>query len=71
MYNYNFGYGNTMPTGTQPYGYPIGNYNVPQMAQPQIQPQTTTNKIYVSGIEEVRQKQLPNNSEVVFIDNDN
>lgn len=71
MFNYNYGnYGNSMPTGTQPYGYPMNNYGVPQMAQPQVPQQTTTNKIYVSGIEEVRQRNLPFNSDVIFLDND-
>lgn len=69
MYNnYNFGngYGNSYPTGTQPYGYPMMQ---PQQAQvPQAQ--TNTNKIYVSGIEDVRQRNLPFNSDVIFLDND-
>ena len=74
--NYNFGntYGNSMPTATQPYGYPIGNYNmnynIPNMAQPTQMQQTNTNKIFVSSIDEVRQRQLPNNSDVIFLDND-
>jgi hypothetical protein len=64
--NYNQ-FGNySMPTGTQPYGYPMNGYNMPQ--QPQMQ--TNTNKIYVSGIEDVRQRQLPNGSDVIFLDND-
>ena len=56
--------GYSTPTGTQPYGYPMQNYGMPQQSQ------INTNKIYVSGIEEVRQKNLPFNSDVVFLDND-
>ena len=69
MYNNPFQYGNSYPTGTQPYGYPVPNYAMQQ--QPQVQPhQTNTNKIYVSGIEDVRQRNLPFNSDVIFLDND-
>lgn len=44
-----------------PYGY---GYQQPQPSQ------INTNKIYVSGIEEVRQRQLPNGSDMLFLDND-
>ena len=57
-------YGNSYPTGTQPYGYSM------QPQQIQMPQQTNTNKIYVSGIEDVRQKNLPFNSDVIFLDND-
>ena len=65
--NYNFGngFGNSYPTGTQPYGYP---YTMQQAQVPQAQ--TNTNKIYVSGIEDVRQRNLPFNSDIIFLDND-
>ena len=68
----NYGYANTIPTSTQPYGYPMSNYGMQSMAQPQMpmQPQTNTNKIYVSGIDDVRNRQLPNNSDVIYLDND-
>ncbi len=72
----------TPPTATQPYGYPMpmfGAYRPPMQyaqpqapAQPQQQPapQTTTNIIYVNGIEDVRNRLLPNNSITFFMDND-
>ena len=31
---------------------------------------TATNKIYVTGIEDVKARQLPNNSDYLFLDND-
>ena len=69
-------YFTSMPTATQPYGYPIapypqGQYSVPsaQSATPQ-QPTMNTNKIYVSGIDDVKSRVLPFNSDMVFIDND-
>lgn len=67
MVNYpNYGYGaNTIPTATQPYGYPFNPY-----PQPQPQKQIDTNKIYVSGIEDVRMRMLPPNSEYIFLDNE-
>lgn len=67
MVNYpNYGYGvNSMPTATQPYGYPFNPY-VQQTPQKQID----TNKIYVSGIEDVRMRVLPPNSEYIFLDNE-
>lgn len=70
----NFGYpfnnNFSMPTATQPYGYPMQ----PQMQQPpQQQPaqQNNTNIVYVNGIDDVRSRQLPANSNFVFLDNDN
>lgn len=67
MVNYpNYFAGNTMPTATQPYGYP---FNIAQ--QPSVQPQAVnTNKTYVSGIEDVRLRPLPPNSEFIFLDNE-
>lgn len=62
-----YGY-NSMPTATNPYGYPM-----PQTTVPQTQPVPTvtqTNKIYVNGIEDVRNRQMPNNSDYIFLDND-
>lgn len=65
MVNYpNYGYGiNSMPTATQPYGYPFNPYTQPQK-------QVDTNKIYVSGIEDVKMRVLPPNSEYIFLDNE-
>lgn len=45
----------------QPFGYAANNYSLPQ---------TNTNKLYVSGIEDVRQRQMPNGSDFIFLDND-
>lgn len=58
----------SMPTATQPYGYAMPNYNM--VNTPTIQGQTNTNKIYVNGIEDVRNCRLPANSDYIFLDND-
>lgn len=67
-------FGATLPTATQPYGYPANPYGFPPMQQTAMQPpaapQTNTNKLFVSGIDEVRNKPLPPNSEYIFLDND-
>lgn len=72
MYNTQFGgqFGyNSMPTATQPYGYSMNN--MPNYIQPaQQQPTTSTNKIFVSGIEDVKGRYLPANSDMMFLDND-
>lgn len=70
MINYpNYGYGmNSMPTATQPFGYPFSQQPYPQQMQ-QTQ-QVSTNKTYVSGIEDVKLMKLPPNSEYIFLDND-
>lgn len=80
-----FGGYNSMPTATQPYGVPMSPYisnpqtqPMPQMAQmqqvqQQQQPQvvnTNTNKIYVNGLEDARNRTLPFNSDFIFLDND-
>lgn len=53
------------PTFTQnAYGYNNSYQN-----QQNLQSYTNTNKIYVSGIDEVKTKFLPPNSDVIFIDN--
>lgn len=78
MFGNSFNY-NSMPTSTQPYGYPmnpyLNNINAPMQNQmPQTSPNqavsTNTNKIYVSGIEDVRNTRLMPNSDYVFLDND-
>lgn len=67
-------YGNmtNVPPVSQPYGYPNNTYfnQMQQNAQNQAQNYTNTNKIYVSGIEEVKQRYVPFNSDILFIDND-
>lgn len=77
MYNNSFGnpfaFNNTMPTATQPYGYQMPNYlPQPQMQQsPQnLNMQTNTNKIFVNGIEDVKNTRLTPNSDYIFLDND-
>lgn len=57
------------------YGAPLMGQNqmpqIPQMQQPQQVPsQTNTNKIYVSGIDDVRNRFIPPNSDYIFLDND-
>lgn len=64
-------YFGTMPTATQPYGYPYNPYQMQQPYQQQpTQPAINTNKTYVSGIEDVRMRVLPPNSEYIFLDNE-
>ena len=59
----NFGFNNYNPY--------LQNYMNQQMpVQQQMQPQTNTNKIYVSGIDDVKGRYLQPNSDVMFIDND-
>lgn len=84
MFN-NFGYPygggiGSYPTATQPYGYSMSQPQMqmaqqmqqPQMAQQQMaQPQAQTNIIYVNGVEDVRNRPLPPNSNYAFMDNDN
>lgn len=56
--------GNGWGNPYSPYGYGYQQQMQPQNAQ------INTNKIYVSGIDEVRQRQLPNGSDMLFLDND-
>lgn len=58
-----------------PYQMSMPQYNYPQQTQTatyqQVQPQQlNTNKIFVSGIEEVKMKVLPPNSQWIFLDNE-
>ena len=68
MYNnYGFPGFNSLPTATQPYGYPMP----PQMPQtPPQNPPLQTNIIYVNGIDDARNRPLPPNSNYAFMDND-
>lgn len=84
MYNNNQ-YGMYAPNQT-PYNTPYGGFSpMPNTypAQPQFAPQTpnyapqtqsaqqmNTNKIYVTGIDDARARQLPPNSDYIFLDND-
>ena len=56
------------PTATQPYGYPMSAY--PPIRQTTPTPQLSTNIIYVNGIDDVRNRQMPYNSDTIFVDND-
>lgn len=61
--------GQTNYTGQAPFAPQNGNYA--PTAQPQQQPsQMNTNKIYVTGIDDARARQLPPNSDFIFLDND-
>lgn len=67
---YNAPYGGFMPsqgnyTGQVPYAPQNGNF-APQTQPPQV----NTNKIYVTGIEDAKTRQLPANSDYIFLDND-
>lgn len=60
-------------TGQAPFAPQNGNYTPtaqPQQQQPQQPPQMNTNKIYVTGIDDARARQLPPNSDFIFLDND-
>ena len=68
---YNAPYGGFMPsqgnyTGQVPYAPQNGNF-APQTQSAQ---QMNTNKIYVTGIEDAKTRQLPANSDYIFLDND-
>lgn len=71
---YNAPYGGFMPsqgnyTGQAPFATQNGNYT--PTAQPQQQTsQMNTNKIYVTGIDDAKARQLPPNSDFIFLDND-
>ena len=57
-------------TGQVPYAPQNGNF-APQTQPQQQQPaQMNTNKIYVTGIEDAKTRQLPANSDYIFLDND-
>lgn len=78
MFNNYQPYGfNNMPNINQPFGFnPYIQPNTSmQQSQMQQQPQqptmaTNTNKIFVSSIEDVKNRQLPFNSDFIFLDND-
>lgn len=72
---YNAPYGGFMPsqgnyTGQVPFAQQNANYAPQTAAQPQQPAQMNTNKIYVTGIEDARARQLPPNSDFIFLDND-
>lgn len=78
-------YGNNNYGGYMPYNSQYSGYNNNQGIYAQQQPfvpqsanyapqtalqQMTTNKVYVTGIEDARSRQLPPNSDFIFLDND-
>lgn len=69
MFNNNYGFpnfNNSFPTATQPYGFPMQQPQpIPQQQQPQ------SNIVYVNGIDDVKNRPLPPNSNYAFMDNDN
>lgn len=63
---------NSMPSATQPYGFPMmNNPGVQNAQQPIAQSSPQSNIVYVNGIEDVKNRQLPPNSNYAFMDNDN
>ena len=56
-------------TGQAPFAPQGANY-APQMQSQQQPAQMNTNKIYVTGIEDEKARQLPPNSDFIFLDND-
>lgn len=67
MYNnYGFPGFNSLPTAPQPYGFPM-----PQSAPQPVQQQPQSNIVYVNGIDDVKNRPLPPNSNYAFMDNDN
>ena len=56
-------------TGQAHFAPQNGNYAPQTPTQPQAQ-QMNTNKIYVTGIDDARARQLPPNSDFIFLDND-
>lgn len=72
---YNAPYGGFNPsqgnyTGQAPYAPQNGNYTPQAQPQQQQSAQMNTNKIYVTGIDDAKARQLPPNSDFIFLDND-
>lgn len=67
MFGQNNNYG-AYPYQNHPYSYGATGYSSPMYQQPQ-QPMNT-NKLYATSIEDVRSRQLPPNSDFIFLDND-
>lgn len=61
--------GQTNYTGQAPFAPQGANY-APQMQSQQQPAQMNTNKIYVTGIDDAKARQLPPNSDFIFLDND-
>ena len=61
--------GQTNYTGQATFAPQSANY-APQMQSQQQPAQMNTNKIYVTGIDDAKARQLPPNSDFIFLDND-
>lgn len=61
--------GQTNYMGQAPFAPQNGNY-APQTPTQQQPAQMNTNKIYVTGIDDAKARQLPPNSDFIFLDND-
>lgn len=63
---------NSIPTGTQPYGVPITPYSGmnPNYTPQPVQQPVNTNKVYVSSIDDAKNRYLAPNSDYIFLDND-
>lgn len=70
--NYNNGPGGYPYQNSSPYYGGTPSYSSPsyQAPQPQQTQMMNTNKLYANGIEDVRCRQLPSNSDYIFLDND-
>lgn len=66
MWNGNNNYGG-YPSYYPAYTSPVYQQPSPQAVQ---QPAVNTNKIYATSIDDVRSRQLPANSDFIFLDND-
>ena len=69
FHNNNFGYEPMYPY-TAPVQYPMQMQQMPAQNIPNPLPMTNTNKIFVNGVDDVRSRALPQNSDYVFLDND-
>lgn len=66
-------YNNFYPFQNPAQGFQPSYYPTPQFQQQQgsqFQQTTNTNKIFVNGIEDVKNRMLPVNSDFIFLDND-
>lgn len=59
------------PTFQQPQPNQFGNYAQAPIFQQPIQQQPQSNIVYVNGIDDVKNRPLPPNSNYAFMDNDN
>lgn len=69
MFNQPYGYNPNQPYGFNPYMQQNMQQSSQQPTQQSTMP-TNTNKIFVSSINDVKNRQLPFNSDFIFLDND-